>query len=608
MINMKFSIFSGFLYKIESISGRNNITEHLATFLPLLDEGEIEHVMYFLQGRISPVFVDIEFNLSRKLILKGLSSHFQNVNEIFLEKGDSGLVVEHLLNIETNSNKNELSIVDVYNELYKITSFTGKGSQDIKLQIYMQLIKNLDPLSAKYITRIIEGNLRLGVSDKTVLDSLSFIISGDKNLRKNIDRAYGITSDIGILAKKVLTALKNGKISKDKNEEFFNTFRLIPGIPVASKLVERESSVKSTWDRMPFCFVQPKLDGLRGQIHLYNDNKNKEVLNRVVKIFSRNMEDITDQFPDIVGAVLDLPVDSIILDSEIIGYDSNEKKYLSYQETMQRKRKYDVQQYAIDIPVKAECFDVIYINGEDISMVNIEERLDILKNLIENTKNENRIIDILETVQMSTEDELDDYFTKKVSLGLEGIITKKVATIYEPGTRNFDWIKLKANTQSNLVDTLDVVILGYYVGRGQRSKHGFGALLTGVYNKDKKQYETIGKVGSGFKDEEFKKFKSDLSKITVDNKPDNYVVENSLIPDFWVEPKIIIEVEADEITRSPSHTACRDLKSNVKKDDFKKGLSFRFPRLKVWNRDKISSTTSDELIRIYELSRERIGR
>ncbi|MEP7103423.1 MAG: ATP-dependent DNA ligase [Candidatus Dojkabacteria bacterium] len=596
---MNFQEFAEFLNNVEQVQGRNAMTENLAAFLKTTTPEEAKHLMYFLLGRLAPKFVPLEFNFSEKMVLKALSQDYlDNPKRLLGELGDIGLVVYKLkgefksTDAKPNSDIHKLeSIMEVYDFLVKLAKIEGKGSQEEKIKLYKYIVDNLDPLSSKYISRIIVGDLRIGFSEKTILDAFSWFITGDKSLRKDIDIAFGARADVGELAKVIL------ETPKDKIVEVLENIKIMPLTPVASKLVEREASAQAVWERMPNCIVQPKLDGLRGQIHLSEK--------REAAIYSRNMESLTDQFPEIIEGVKALKVDSIILDSEIIGFDSASDSYRTYQDTMKRRRKFDIESFSKDIPVRAMCFDVLYLNGEDLTTKPVEERVEILRKLIEKSTS---ALTMLETEQMQTEAELEAFFEEKVGAGLEGIIAKQIGTNYDPGTRNFKWIKLKANTKSELVDTIDVVVMGYFYGQGVRSKNGFGALLAGVYNAEDDKYYSIGKVGSGFKDEEAPKMFEDLTKLKYSEDelkdklfPDNYVVEKILYPDVWVKPKIVMEIVADEITRSPSHTAARGLKANVKGDDSEKGLSIRFPRLKKWMRDKDLPNSVQEIVRMYEL-------
>lgn len=579
---MKFREFAEFLQEIEKTNSRNDATVKLANFFSKIETQDVKPLMYLMQGRLVPKFIYLEFNFSDKLALKAIEGEFGvNAKELYSKLGDLGLVVENL-KIRT---PNSPSIKEIYKDLMDLAQLSGKGSQDSKSKKFIEIIKKLDPISGKFVSRIIVGNLRLGFSDKTFLDAFSWFIKGDKSIRKNIEKAFGSRADLGEIAELII---KN----KDNPEIIFQleTIAIKVGVPVASKLVEREKDSKSVWERMPNCFAQPKLDGLRGQLHLSGSETH---------IFSRNMESLTEQFPEIIASLKELGVHSIILDAEIIGFDRTESKFLTYQETMTRRRKYDIDSFSFNIPVKAMCFDILFLNGKDLTHEKIEVRLKLLGEICSKS---NGVIEMLETIQMQSEDQLDKYFTEKVESGLEGIITKESDSIYEPGTRNYSWIKLKANTRSDLVDTIDVAVLGYYSGGGDRSRFGFGAILAGVYNPAEDKYFSIGKVGSGFKEEDMSEMFQNMSELKSENKPENYIVEKSLEPDVWVNKGIIMEIIADEITRSPSHTAARGKSSNVKKDDNSKGLSIRFPRIKIWNRkDKDYPNTVDEIVKMYEL-------
>lgn len=583
---MKFSEVAQLLEKLEQTSSRNTLTEELAAFLKKTSSHEASILVYLLQGRLVPKYVDLEFNISKKLIIQALDDEFskeeKTAKNLFNSLGDMGLVSEQM----TQSQTTDKHLIDVYEELQVIAKLEGKGSQDGKKEKYISLVSSLTPMGVRYVTRMIIGNLRLGMSDKTILDALSWYAVGDKSLRKKLDRAYGVRADIGALTQVVLE-------SKDLEKDL-QSISLTPLTPVAAKLVERAKDYEEVWKRMPNCFVQPKLDGLRGQIHF--DGKTH------AEIYSRNMESLTKQFPEITRDIQKFGK-SIILDSEIIGWNQKENQYLQFQDTIKRRRKYDITQHAQDIPIRAMCFDVLFFDGKDLTEEPLEKRLELLSNLMIEHKTES--LHMLETKQMKSSEELKEYFEEKVYAGLEGIITKQLQTTYEAGTRNFSWIKLKANTMSDLVDTLDVAVLGYYSGKGTRSKFGVGTLLAGIFDPKTESYYSIGKVGSGFTDENLGIIKKDLDEIAISQKPNNYFVDSTLEPDVWVQPKIIMEIVADELTRSKIHLAAKGIKTKVKNDEYEKGISVRFPRMKIWNRkDKDIPTTVEELVRMYEIRRK----
>jgi DNA ligase-1 len=606
---MKFIEFAEFLQDIETTGSRNEMTVKVSNFLDRLSLEEIKPAMYLIQGRLVPKFIAVEFNFSEKLVLRAIETSFEvNTKELYAKFGDAGTVIFETLNNKQISSPKNLEIEAAYKDLTVLASLSGKGSQEAKLKKYLEIISSLDPLSAKYATRIIVGNLRLGTSEKTILDAFSWLIKGDKSLRSDIDIAYGARSDLGELGAVILENKDNPEI-----ESILETIKIKPGVPVASKLVERVKDSQSVWERMPNCFMQPKLDGLRGQLHYHKDATldsiivpsevspallSGEASTSLRQIYSRNMESLTDQFPEILQALENLGVESIILDSEIIGFDEKNNKYFTYQETMTRRRKYDIDKFSSTFPVKAMCFDILYLNGEDLTQKPIEKRIELLSQIIGQQVSP---LEMLDTKQSTSEEEVSEYFKDKVENGLEGIITKEVGSTYEPGTRNFKWIKLKANTRSDLVDTIDVVVLGYYSGGGDRARFGFGAILAGVYDPKEDKYYSIGKVGSGMKEDDLEKMFKDMQEYKTDNQPANVIVDKTLIPDQWILPKIVMEIVADEITRSPNHTAARGVETKVPRDDFAKGLSIRFPRMKIWKRDKDYPNTVDEIVRMYEL-------
>jgi DNA ligase-1 len=590
---VKFIDYCNYLEKLENTASRNSKTEVLAQLFNELSAKEVREALYLLDGRICAKYESVEFNFSIKMLLNSIEKLLTDikdpaankVKDTYSQMGDIGdLAFEFRKNAKGLQPK-ENNILVIYKKLQEIAVASGKGSQADKVTLFSDLFSSLSPLEAKYLSRMIVGNLRLGLSEKTIIDGLSWYKVGDKSLKKEIERAMGTRSDIGLISEDVLA--NDVETLKSK----FDSYTILPGVPVASKLVEREKGVEAVFERIPNGFVQPKLDGLRAQVHKWTDTDEVKV-----KVFSRNFEDITHMFPELVVAAGEIPVESFVIDSEVVGYNFEKDKMLPFQDTIQRKRKHGVDDFSKEIPVRSMVFDVLYYDGLDLTRLPIEERvtkLDQFDNITRNFKK-------LETSTFDTEEQLLVFFENALSLGLEGVIVKKSNTPYEPGTRNFDWIKLKASSRSELVDTIDAVVMGYYFGTGSRSKFGLGAILIGVYNESEDKYETVAKVGTGITDEQFITIKADLLGITIKDNHLKYLINKLLIPDVFVEPKVVVEIEADELTLSKMHTACiNDLKD--------RGISMRFPRLKVWGRDKNpeQATTTKELLRMYELRKKK---
>lgn len=590
------------LQEIERTTSRNEMTEKLSSFYSNLNSTDAQILSYLVLGRIAPPFVSNEFNYSEKSflnLLQGYSSNIKlniGIKEKRVEIGDIGSTVEYF-STQCNFKSKGKTLLEVYDILWSIMNISGTGSVDRKNTIILDTLKQLSSIESKYFSRIICGELRLGINSKTLLDVFSFVISKDKSLRSELDRAYGVCTDIGYICSCVIGFPSDTAISNLKK------ISLEPGIPVCSRLVERVGSFEEVFERfVPPVLVQPKFDGLRCQIHKYRrssiSKEDKKVLWRKylpikevglfdspdrdveVKLFTRNLEDVTEMFPEIVQSAKNINEESFILDSETLGFSNG--KFLSFQETMQRRRKYDVSLAQKNIPVKAMTFDILYLNGKDLSESDTSKRIDILSKL--DTKGG---IDICLTEEISDLDSLIKIFEKNINEGYEGIIVKSKEGKYLPGVRNYEWIKLKKSMVNALVDTIDLVAVGYYYGSGRRSDLGVGAVLGALYNEDTDSFEAICKVGTGFTDEMLKKVASDLKEDIIPEKPKNVLVEDELKPDVWVYPRIVFTVEADEITKRI--TRGRGIVGG--------GLSLRFPRLVEWGRDKLitEATTVTEL-------------
>jgi DNA ligase-1 len=293
-------------------------------------------------------------------------------------------------------------------------------------------------------------------------------------------------------------------------------------------------------------------------------------------------------FPEIVEAAMSINMNSFILDSEILGWNYEKDTFMTYQETMQRRRKYDVSKLSDSIPVKAMVFDILYRNGQNLLEIDTVDRVELLNKEIGDTDGG---ISLALTEQVSDLDVLNSIFDNYVEKGLEGIIVKMKKGGYNPGSRDYEWIKLKKSMKKGLVDTFDLVVVGYFKGSGRRSDFGLGALLGAVYDDEKDTFETVCKVGTGLGDELLKDMSNILKEIEIKEVEKRVVCDKGLEADVWVVPKYVITVEADEVSR------------NIGKGNglVAGGLSLRFPRLIEFGRDKgpYDATTLKELVSIY---------
>jgi len=591
---MKFCILSKKLEQIENLNSRNEITQILADLFLELDPNEAKNCSYLLLGRLVPTYESLEFNMATKTIIKSISLAFdlteKKVKEEYEQVGDIGEVVMSF----SKKLDSDLKIVEVFNILTTIAIDNGYGTVDRKIVALSHLLKGLDNLSAKYVVRIIEKKLRLGFSEMTIIDSLSFMISGDKSLREMLEDSFNVSADIGNLV----------YLAKTNPLEDIKKIEVTVGVPIRSALPERIPSISDLFEKLGEHLVEPKFDGIRAQIHvdklkkveeynvaqesLFAEEKRDKYF---VKIFSRSMEDITDMIPEIADSAVKINAESFILDCEVIGYDPKTKELLPFQETIKRRRKHGVEGKAELIPLKAFVFDILYLNGKSL----IKAPFNLRRNEMEKLLSKEKVINLIEINTVKTESQLLKIWEKYVDMGLEGVISKKPEAIYTPGKRNFNWIKLKKVNESSVEDTIDCIVMGYYAGKGARQKFGIGGFLVGVLDNKTGEIQSLSKVGTGLTDEEWVHLRGKIDNIISKEKPKNYIVDKSLYPDVWASPELIVEIKADEITLSPTHKAGKHFLEN------NKGLALRFPRLiKIRDKKLEDSTSSLEVFEMYK--------
>ncbi|MFH1520827.1 MAG: ATP-dependent DNA ligase [Candidatus Micrarchaeota archaeon] len=571
-----FSDVAVFFKEIEKRSGRLEMTDLLANLFKQTNEKEIDKLIYILQGILAPPYEGIELGMGERFALEAISSASgyakSEVEKNYKKSGDLGDSAEELLDKkkQTALSTTDMEISYLFDALIKIAKSSGSGSQDLKIKILTELLNNSSGLESRYIIRYVTGSLRLGVGDPTILDALSVAHAGDKSLREKLERAYNTCSDLGHVAKIFYQDPK--KIEK---------FVVTPFKPLMPALAERENSPGAIIERLGKCGIEMKYDGLRLQCHKKDDN---------VEIYSRKLEKMTRMFPDIVEAILKLKAKEIIFEGEALAFDNEKNKFFPFQQTMHRRRKHGIDAASKEFPMNVFVFDVLYIDGRDMTEKSYLERREIIEELF--------VSNVLRPSQMklvSKTNELEKIFQKSISQGLEGIIAKDLGAPYTAGKRKFAWIKLK-KSYGKAVDTIDAVIVGYYLGQGTRAEFEFGGVLVAVYNSDRGKLETVARIGSGFSEEEMKNFSEMLGEIKTKKPPAtlDYSVEK---PDFWVEPKFVVEVAFDDITKSSMHTC------GAKGGTDEKGFALRFPRLVKLREDKTIKeiTITEEVIRMYEL-------
>ncbi len=555
---MKFAEFAKYLQKLESTASRNEMTVTLAELFGNASSEDAKLIAYLSSGKLGPGYDCPDFGVADKMMIKALGD---GAEKLFKEKGDLGLVAETL-----GKGKKNLSVEEVFQKLLEIAQAGGAGSQEKKQQLIKELVDDLDSVSAKYAVKMILGKLRVGFSDMTVLDALSWMKMGDKSLRKSIENIYNVRADLGEVAKLV----------KDTQEIKRLSIKPKIGVPILMAKAERATTAQEIWDRNGKCAVEYKLDGFRIQAHIKNGQ---------VMMFSRGLENMAEKFPEVVDGLLQQITGEAIVEGEVIAINKD-GHFLPFQETISRKRKYDIVEMAAKMPLKMYLFDILAMDGESLLHNDNIDRFATLQKIYK----KGPVIELITREVADSVDEIQSFYAQAIADGTEGIMAKKLTGPYQAGGRDFNWIKYKASySASALADTIDAVVMGYDVGQGKRSGFGIGDFLVGVYDQESDSYKTIAKIGTGLTDDEWRrmKFMVDSSSLVV--KPDNYDVNKVMNVDVWAKPQIVVEIHSDEITKSPMHTS---------------GLALRFPRLLSWREKKPQDATSvTELKNMYTKSK-----
>lgn len=563
--------------QLEATTKRLEMTDILAALLSKTPPAVIDKVVYMTLGELYPAYVGLELGVAEKLAARAIrqvsGAGEKELNEMFSRHGDLGTVAELLLRTkeQTTLFTQELTVEEVYSSLEKIAKASGPGAVDVKTAVLSKLLAMATPVEAKHIIRIVTGKMRLGVADMTVLDALAKAFGGDREV---YERAYNLSSDIGLVAK---TAALEGV-------EGVSKFRVRVGIPVRCMLAERLSSAVEILEKMDGVgFTEYKYDGERMQIHKAGQR---------VWIFSRRQENITQQYPDVVEAVEKyVKAAEAILECEAVPLDPETGETLPFQELMHRKRKKEIERAAEEYPVALYFFDILYADGEDLTTKPFLERRKILEKVVV----EDERIKLSTGLLTHSPEEVEKIFAEAVEAGCEGVIVKSVGedSVYRAGARGWQWIKFKRDYRSEMIDTVDLVVVGAFHGRGRR-RGRFGALLTAVYNEERDVFQTVCKVGSGFKDEDLERFTEMLNQLKIPHK--HARVESLMTPDVWVEPSIVLEIIGAEVTLSPVHTCAW----GVLKEGY--GLGIRFPRytgrLRTDKKPE-DATTDKEIVEMY---------
>jgi len=573
--------------KIEATTKRLEMTDYLVEILKETPTSLIDKVVYLTQGKLYPDFVGIEIGIAEKLAVRAVAraaGHREKDIEKDTQKtGDLGETAQKFMEKKTQATffSKPLTVQRVYETLDKMAKSTGSGSVDLKLNLLAGILSDASPSEAKYIIRTVTGSLRLGIAAMTVLDALAVAFGGGKETRDQLERAYNISSDLGRVA----------RVVAEEGMKGIEKFKVIPGEPIRPMLAERLSSSEEILEKLGGrCIAEYKYDGERIQAHKMGEE---------VILFSRRLENITDQYPDGVRYVREhVKAGEAIVEAEAVAVDPETGEMKPFQELMHRRRKYGIEEAMEAYPITLFMFDVLYVDGKDLTQQIYPVRRQHLEKVIEKSDN----VKVAESIVAENPEQLELFFEKTVESGSEGVMCKSVGedSVYQAGARGWLWIKYKRDYKSEMTDTVDLVVVGAFHGRGKRAGT-YGAFLLAAYNPDKEIFETVTKVGTGFTDADLEKLPQMLNKHQISHKHPR--VDSTLDVDVWFEPSVVIEIRGAELTLSPVHTCAM----NAIRE--KSGLAIRFPRFTGKYRvDKSAedSTTTEELVEMYRSQLKRI--
>ena len=575
---MKFSVISEIFEKMEATQKRLELTDLLVSLFKNTPEDVISRVVYLLQGKIRPDFEGIELGVAEKLAMRALSKStgitLKKIEQEYRTDGDIGSAAVKILEQKTQTTflAEEITVERVYETLFKIAELEGVRSQDMKMKYISSLLNDASPYEGKFILKILLGTLRLGIAENTIMDALAISFTGSKENRHTLEDAYNVSSDLGLVAESVV---KDGLQGIEK-------FQITPFKPIRPMLADRVKSEKESIEKLGNRFAaEYKLDGERVQLHV-NDNQ--------VKLFSRRLENITKYYPDIVENISkSLKTRNAILEAEAVAINENTGEFLPFQELMHRRRKYKVEKAVSDYPITVNFFDVLFLDGKKCFEMPYSQRRQTLEEIVI----EDKFAKIIPMQIVSNEDDIEEFLENSINSGCEGIMLKVLDAPYRAGMRGSNWLKLKREYRNELGDSLDLVVIGAFFGRGRRTGK-YGTLLLATYDDSRDEFPSICKVGTGFTDESLDQLYQILTnKVTIRKNPR---IDSDMEADVWFEPELVIEVVASEITLSPIHKTATDA---IRKGS---GLALRFPKFTGKIRVEKSAedaSTDEEVITLY---------
>ncbi|ASJ07614.1 ATP-dependent DNA ligase [Thermococcus pacificus] len=550
---MRYSELADLYRRLEKTTLKTLKTKFVADFLKKTPDELLEIVPYLILGKVFPDWDERELGVGEKLLIKAVSIATgvpeKEIEDSVKDTGDLGESVALAIKKKKQRSffSQPLTIKRVYDTFVKVAEAQGEGSQDRKMKYLANLFMDAQPEEGKYIARTVLGTMRTGVAEGILRDAIA---EAFKVKPEMVERAYMLTSDFGYVA----------KVAKLEGNDGLAKVTVQIGKPIRPMLAQNAASVKEALVEMGGkAAFEIKYDGARVQVHKDGD--------RVV-IYSRRLENVTKSIPDVVSAVLEsLKAEKVIVEGELVAVGEGGRPR-PFQFVLRRfRRKYNIDEMIERIPLELNLFDVLYVDGETLINLPFSER----RKRLEETIAESEKIKLAVQLVTNNVDEAQEFYEKALELGHEGVMAKRLDSVYEPGNRGKKWLKVKPT-----MEDLDLVIIGAEWGEGRRA-HLLGSFLVAAFDPHSGEFVPVGKVGSGFTDEDLVEFTKMLKPLIV--REEGKFVE--------IEPKVVIEVTYQEIQKSPK---------------YKSGFALRFPRYVALREDKSpeEADTIERVARLYE--------
>ncbi|XWS29030.1 hypothetical protein CRYUN_Cryun25bG0121800 [Craigia yunnanensis] len=587
---------------ISNETGRIVITDIICNMLRTVIDttpDDLAATVYLAANKVAPAHEGLELGIGDASIIKALAEACgrteSQVKSQYKDKGDLGLVAQASRSSQSMMRKPDpLTVVKVFDTFRLIAKESGKDSQEKKKNRIKALLVAATDCEPQYLIRLLQTKLRIGFSEQTLLAALGQASVYNEqhskpppNIQSPLEEAAKIVKRVFSILPvydKIVPALLTGGIW-----DLPKTCSFTPGVPIGPMLAKPTKGVAEITNKFQdIDFVcEYKYDGERAQIHYMESG--------LVEIYSRNAERNTGKFPDVVAAISRFKkssVTSFVLDCELVAYDRVQKKILPFQILSTRARK-NVVVSDIKVDVCIFAFDILYLNGQAL----LQEQLKVRKErLYDSFEEEAGFFQFATALTSNDLEEIQAFLNSAVSSSCEGLIIKTLDrdATYEPSKRSLNWLKLKKDYMESIGDTLDLVPIAAFHGRGKRTGF-YGAFLLACYDDSNEEFQSICKIGTGFTEAELEDCSASLRSKVIPEPKSYYRYAEMIKPDVWFEATEVWEVKAADLTISPVHRAATGIV------DPDKGISLRFPRLVRVREDKIpeQASSSEQVAEMY---------